>query len=47
MANPFEITAATNTVALDNKREGDSVEVKIPSGARTFEVIRFTTMHGE
>ena len=22
MANPFEITAATNTVALDNKREG-------------------------
>src|ERR1041384_7263316 len=30
-----------------NKREGDTVEVKIPSGTRTFEVIRFTTMHDE
>jgi transcription elongation factor GreA len=30
---------------LLNKREGDTVEVKIPSGTRTFEVIRFTTMH--
>jgi len=32
---------------LLNKREGDTVEVKIPSGTRTFEVIRFTTMHDE
>jgi len=31
--------------SLLNKREGDTVEVKIPSGTRTFEVIRFTTMH--
>jgi transcription elongation GreA/GreB family factor len=28
-----------------NKREGDSVEVKIPSGTRNFEIISFTTMH--
>ena len=32
---------------LLNKREGDTVEVKIPSGTRTFEIIRFTTMHDE
>jgi transcription elongation factor GreA len=31
--------------SLLNKREGDTVEVKIPSGTRTFEVLRFTTMH--
>jgi transcription elongation factor GreA len=31
--------------SLLNKREGDTVEVKIPSGTRVFEVIRFTTMH--
>jgi len=31
--------------SLLNKREGDTVEVKIPSGMRTFEVISFTTMH--
>jgi len=30
---------------LLNKREGDTVEVKIPSGTRTFEILRFTTMH--
>jgi transcription elongation factor GreA len=28
-----------------NKREGDTVEVKIPAGTRTFEILRFTTMH--
>ena len=33
--------------SLLNKREGDTVEVKIPSGTRTFEVLRFTTMHDE
>jgi transcription elongation factor GreA len=33
--------------SLLNKREGDTVEVKIPSGTRTFLVIRFTTMHDE
>jgi len=26
-------------------REGDTVEVKIPSGMRTFEILSFTTMH--
>jgi transcription elongation factor GreA len=31
--------------SLLNKREGDTVHVKIPSGERTFEIIRFTTMH--
>ena len=33
--------------SLLNKRDGDTVEVKIPSGTRTFEVISFTTMHDE
>jgi transcription elongation factor GreA len=33
--------------SLLNKREGDTVEVKIPSGTRTFEIIRFSTMHDE
>jgi transcription elongation factor GreA len=32
---------------LLNKREGDTVEVKIPSGTRTFEILRFTTMHDQ
>ena len=31
--------------SLLNKRGGDTVEVTIPSGIRTFEVISFTTMH--
>ncbi|PYS19340.1 MAG: transcription elongation factor GreA [Acidobacteria bacterium] len=31
--------------SLLNKREGDTVEVKIPSGTRRFEIINFTTMH--
>jgi transcription elongation factor GreA len=30
-----------------NKKEGDTVEVKIPSGTRTFEIISFTTMHDD
>jgi transcription elongation factor GreA len=33
--------------SLLNKREGDTVEVKIPSGTRTFEILRFTTMHDQ
>ena len=32
---------------LLNKREGDEVEIKIPSGARSFEVVSFTTIHDE
>ena len=31
--------------SLLNKKQGDGVEVKIPAGTRTFEVLRFTTMH--
>src|SRR5213596_2688873 len=31
--------------SLLNKRGGDTVEVKIPSGTRTFEILSFTTMH--
>jgi len=33
--------------SLLNKREGDTVEVKIPSGTRTFEILGFTTMFDE
>ncbi len=33
--------------SLLNKRGGDTVEVKIPSGTRTFEIISFTTMHDD
>jgi len=33
--------------SLLNKRDGDTVEVKIPAGTRTFEVLSFTTMHDE
>jgi transcription elongation factor GreA len=31
--------------SLLNKHEGDTVDVKIPSGTRTFEILSFTTMH--
>jgi transcription elongation factor GreA len=31
--------------SLLNKKENDEVEVKIPSGSRTFEILRFTTLH--
>jgi transcription elongation factor GreA len=30
-----------------NKKDGDTVEVKIPAGTRTFEILRFTTMHDQ
>jgi len=33
--------------SLLNKRVGDTVEVKIPSGTREFEVLGFTTMHDQ
>jgi transcription elongation factor GreA len=33
--------------SLLNKKEGDEVVVKIPSGTRTFEVLRFTTLHDQ
>ena len=31
--------------SLLNKREGDTVEVQIPAGTRTFEILSFTTMY--
>jgi len=33
--------------SLLNKREGETVEVKIPSGKRKFEIISFTTMYDQ
>ena len=33
--------------SLLNKKEGDEVEVKIPAGSRTFEVLRFITLHDQ
>jgi transcription elongation factor GreA len=33
--------------SLLNKIVGDEVEVKIPAGSRTFEVLRFTTLHDQ
>lgn len=32
---------------LLNKHEGDEVRISIPSGVRTFEVVRFTTIHDQ
>jgi len=32
---------------LLNRRVGDTVEVKIPSGTRTFEVLSFTTLYDQ
>jgi transcription elongation factor GreA len=44
---PAGLISTTSPIgrSLLNKREGDSVEVKIPSGTRNFEIISFTTMH--
>ena len=44
---PAGLISTTSPIgrSLLNKREGDTVEVKIPSGTRTFEIISFTTMH--
>jgi transcription elongation factor GreA len=33
--------------SLLNKRDGDTVEVKIPAGTRTFEILSFITMHDQ
>jgi transcription elongation factor GreA len=33
--------------SLLNKREGDTADVKIPAGTRTFEILRFTTLHDQ
>jgi len=44
---PAGLISTTSPIgrSLLNKREGDTVEVKIPSGTPTFEIISFTTMH--
>jgi len=46
---PAGLISTTSPIgrSLLNKREGDTVEVKIPSGMRTFEIISFTTMHDD
>jgi len=46
---PAGLISTTSPIgrSLLNKRDGDTVEVKIPSGTRTFEILRFTTMHDE
>ncbi len=33
--------------SLLGKRDGDTVDVRIPSGARSFEIVSFTTIHDE
>jgi transcription elongation factor GreA len=33
--------------SLLNKKEGDEVVVVIPAGRRTFEILRFTTLHDQ
>lgn len=33
--------------SLLGKREGDTVEVRTPTGKRTFEILSFTTIHSE
>ena len=47
-ANLSEGTISTTSPigrSLLGKQDGDNVEVRIPSGARSFEVVRFTTIH--
>ena len=33
--------------SLLGKQEGDTVDVRIPAGARSFEIVSFTTMHDD
>jgi transcription elongation factor GreA len=47
VANGLISTSSPIGRSLLNKREGDTVEAKIPSGIRTFEILRYTTMHQE
>ena len=46
---PAGLISTTSPIgrSLLNKRQGDTVEVKIPSGMRTFEILSFNTMHDE
>jgi len=38
-------TASPIGQSLMGKREGDEVKVRTPSGVRTFEISKLTTMH--
>ena len=44
---PAGLISTTSPIgrSLLNKRKGDTVEAKIPSGTRTFEILSFATMH--
>ena len=49
-ANLFEGAISTTSPigqSLLGKQDGDSVSVRIPAGARSFEVISFTTIHDD
>src|SRR5205809_4927905 len=49
-ANPLAgLISTTSPIgrSLLNKHEGDTVEAKIPSGTRTYQVISCTTMHDD
>ena len=49
-ANLFEGAISTTSPigrSLLGKQDGDSVSVRIPDGARSFEVISFTTIHDD
>ena len=44
---PLGLISTTSPIgrSLLNKRQGDTVEVIIPAGTRTFEILSFTTMY--
>jgi transcription elongation factor GreA len=46
---PLGLISTTSPIGkgLLNKKEGDEVTVVIPAGKRTFEVLRFTTLHDQ
>jgi transcription elongation factor GreA len=46
---PAGLISTTSPIGkgLLNKKEGDEVTVVIPAGRRTFEVLRFTTLHDQ
>jgi transcription elongation factor GreA len=40
-------TASPIGKSLLNKEEGDEIRVQTPSGVRTFEIVKLTTIHDE
>jgi transcription elongation factor GreA len=46
---PLGLISTTSPIgkSLLNRKQGDEVEVKIPAGSRTFEVLRFTTLYDQ